>query len=67
MTVEDQEEIRHLFSEEMHHIEDAHGWKRVEVLISAAGLVLAVLAVVVGLDIWSPLPPVAAEVIKQLR
>jgi len=67
MTIEEQDEIRHLFSEELHHLDESHGWKRVERLISVAGLVLAIMAVIAGLDVWSPLPPVAAEVIKAMR
>ena len=67
MTIEEQEEMRHILSDELHHLDDSHGWKKVERIISLAGLVLAVVAVIVGLDVWSPLPPVAAEVIKAMR
>lgn len=67
MTNEEKLEIQHIISEEIHHLDESHGWKRVEQIISIAGLVLAVLAVLVGLDVWSPLPPVAAEVIKAMR
>lgn len=67
MTEEEKEQFREVLAEELHHIDEAHGLKRIEEMIAFVGLTLMILCVMAGLVDWSPIPPVAAEVIKQVR
>lgn len=67
MTDDEMKAISHAVADELHHIEQEHGIRRAEEIIAFAGLIMMILLIMIGLDIWSPMPPVAAEVIKQVR
>jgi len=61
------DEMRHVVQEELHQIEEAHGLHKVEQIITFIGLLLMIAGVMVGLDAWATIPPVAAEVVKSIR
>lgn len=67
MTDDEMKMISHAVAEELHHIDEAHDIRRMEEIIAFTGLIMMIALIMVGLDIWSPMPPVAAEVIKQVR
>lgn len=57
-----------VISDELHHINDAHGVKKAERLITWTGLAMCMICLMIPeLVAWAIMPPMLAEIVKAKR